>query len=386
MLQHNQQIIDHSKIKDAFFANMNHEIRTPMNGVIGMIDLLQKTSPSAETQKKYLNILKQSSNDMMTIINDILDFSKLEAGKLTIEYSTETLFNVLNQEIELFRAYALDKQNTIELEIDDNIPLHLELSVIRIKQVIGNLLSNAIKYTDKGKIIIRASLLESVDSSFKIKVEVIDNGIGIKEEDQRVLFNIFQQLDQESAKQAKGTGLGLSISRNLLNLMGGEIGVTSKLGEGSCFWFTFSAKETGVAKVLNLSNSDKEKRHKPENKILLVDDMEVNIFVAETMLVELGYTVDTANGGKEALQKFKKNDYQLILMDIQMPEMDGIETTKRIRSINRTIPPILALSANAMEGDREKYIASGFDDYLAKPIELDTLDQTLDSWLNPVHY
>lgn len=380
LLFHNQEIIRISKVREEFFANISHEIRTPMNGVIGIVDVLKRTTDLNKTQKNYLNVISKSSNDMMSIINDILNFSKLEAGELTIEYTTNTIYNVIQQEINLFIELAQEKQNTIELVIDNKIPKYLYLGEIRVGQIIRNLLSNAIKFTENGNIIIKATLSEIVDSSYCIKIEVIDDGVGIKIEDQKRLFNIFQQLDQSSTKKSKGTGLGLSIAKKLAKLMHGEIGVQSEINKGSNFWFTFIAEESKATNLNPVQESISNNSFQ-NNKILLVDDMEINILVAEKMLLKLGFNVDTARNGLDAISKFECNDYHLILMDIQMPGMNGIEAAKRIRLIDKHTPPIIALSANAMQGDKENYISQGLDDYITKPVVLQTLQNILKKWV-----
>jgi signal transduction histidine kinase/CheY-like chemotaxis protein len=383
VLNKNIEITRISKEKEEFFANISHEIRTPMNGVIGIIDVLKRTTNLNEIQKKYLTVISKSSFDMMAIINDILDLSKLEAGELTVKYSTNSIKNVLQQEINLFTELADERQNTIELIVDNNIPEYLKLGEIRIKQIVRNLLSNAIKFTKNGKIKIRATLVESYsnNSSNKIKIEIIDNGVGIGLNNQKLLFNVFQQLDQSSTKKAKGTGLGLSIAKKLAVLMHGEIGIESEINKGSNFWFTFLAENSEAPTFKNKNKYPNNHLFK-NKKILVVDDMEINILVATTMLEKLGFKVDVSKNGFNAIEKYKKKDYCLILMDIQMPKMDGIETTHHIRSIVKPTPPIIAFTANAMDGDKEKYIAQGLDDHISKPIVIDKLNSILEKWLS----
>ena len=384
LLKKNLELVKTTKIKEEFFANMSHEIRTPMNGVIGVLDLLVKTTKPTKIQSKYLDVISKSSDDMMTIINDILNISKLEANQMTVEYSTANLKEVLEQEINLFGELAAQNNITLDLEVDTNIPLQLELSEVRIRQIVGNLLSNAIKFSEKGSVLIRASFIKSEYSTFTLKIEVIDNGVGISITDQNLLFNAFQQLDQSSTKKVKGTGLGLSIAKRITELMGGSIGVCSEPGKGSNFWFTLKAYQAATLKK-NEKLSVQEGDCLKNKHILLVDDMELNIVVGQAMLIQFGCIVDIARNGLEAVQKFKQNRYDLILMDIQMPKMDGLQATREIKSIKSFTPPIIALTANAMDGDSEKYIQSGLDDYLSKPIIIGTLKTVLTKWLNKGH-
>tara|TARA_B100000809_G_scaffold246669_1_gene274875 strand:+ start:4119 stop:5507 length:1389 start_codon:yes stop_codon:yes gene_type:complete len=380
LLKKNLEIVNVLRVKEEFFANMSHEIRTPMNGVIGVIDLLQKTTKLDQHQSKYLSIVAKSSDHMMAIIDDILTISKLEANKIEVKYSTSQLNKILEQERDLFKELAEQNQIHIDLDFDDGIPDFLEMGEIRVRQIVGNLLSNAIKFSYDGRVLIRSSLVAVLEKSFTVKIEVIDSGQGILEADQKLLFNVFQQLDQSSTKRIKGTGLGLSIAKRMAELMGGEIGVVSEIGKGSNFWFTFVAR--AAASIDGASTPKHEISSCLNNKhILIVDDMALNVLVAEAMLMQLGCTCDTAENGVQAVNKFKENSYDLILMDIQMPEMDGVEATKQIRLINKLTPPIVALSANAMDGHKELYIKSGLDDYLSKPIVIDSLRGVLEKWL-----
>ena len=381
LVRTNIQLVKNSKIKEEFFANMSHEIRTPMNGVIGVVDLLIKTTDLTKIQTKYLDIISKSSDDMMTIINDILNISQLEANKVVIDYKTVSLRETLEHEVNLFRELALQKGIDIELDMDDDIPTYLKLGEIRLRQIVSNLLSNAIKFSEKGPIVIRARLINSEEASVVLKINVIDNGQGILASDIKLLFNVFQQLDQSSTKRVKGTGLGLSISKRLAELMGGEMGVVSERGKGSDFWFTLKAFKTINPKGKQVFDKQGMGSFK-KKRILLVDDMELNIIVGEAILLQFGCTVDIARNGLEAVEKFKIQKYDLILMDIQMPKMDGLEATKEIRLLNVLTPPIIALSANAMEGDNEYYIKSGLDDYLSKPIVIETLKSLLNKWLD----
>lgn len=359
------------QVKQSFLANMSHEIRTPMNGVIGMIDLLLNTRLS-KTQKDYMNTIKKSSETLMSILNDILDLSKIEAGKMELSLRPINLSQTIDKVYALFLQQAAAKKNVLTVELDEHLPEFILADETRLLQVISNLTSNAIKFTEKGKIMIQVSLTKTNDC---IQVAIQDTGIGIDKEGQKQLFHSFNQLDNSASKSYAGTGLGLSISKELTKLMGGEIGVESTLGKGSKFWFTFPIQETDFIER-ELTQTDFQIENglfDLQPHVLVVDDNSVNRKVASAILENSGCKVDLAESGKKAIQKVKKTKYDLILMDIQMPDMDGIEATQILKREISNLSPVVAMTAYSMQEDRERFLEQGLDDYVAKPINAQQL-------------
>ena len=366
-----------SKVKSEFVANMSHEIRTPLNSMFGFIKILQEKDLDEES-KKYLNIIEKSGENLLIIINDILDFSKIEAGKMGVE---EIEFNP-KEEIEvihnLFASSASEKD--ILLELKNNLKWCITSDPTRIKQVISNLLSNAIKFTPKHKkIILNAQYDENKE---ELLIEVIDGGIGIPKEKLEHIFESFSQVDNSITRKYGGTGLGLTISHKLIELLGGELKVESEVDKGSKFYFTIPAKKTKLCpknEKIETKNILDEKFNK---HILIVEDNPANQMFMKVILNKMGLTFDIANDGFEAIEKFKNNTYDLILMDENMPNMNGIEATKKIREIekqnNLTHTIIVALTANALEGDKERFILAGMDDYLSKPLDVEKLKTILE--------
>ena len=376
-LQKEKDVAENSaRVKSEFLANMSHEIRTPMNGFIGMIDLLEHNTHPTPLQMEYLETIKSSSKSLLTIINDILDLSKLEAGKSTLLLAPLNTQSTIHQIKELFKAKALEKKLNIQSECGEGLPDFILSDATRLTQVLSNFVSNAIKFTEKGSVTIKTEVIATYKSKIKIKFSVIDTGIGMKENELQSLFQAFNQLDSSSLKKYEGTGLGLAISKQIVELFNGEVGVESEFGKGSTFWFTIETESTENP-LNNNNNNNNAALQKMHLKVLLVDDKSVNIIVARTMLMSLGCNVKTAKNGFEAVEAFAKEAFDVVLMDIQMPIMDGVQATKEIKSKYPSMTPIIALTANAMEGDREKYLSLGLDDYLSKPLELDTLREKL---------
>lgn len=375
--------IEDSKIKSNFLANMSHEIRTPLNGIVGMIDLMSKSHDFEKVQKDQIEIIKKSSLVLLDILNDILDLSKLEAGQFQIHKRPAQINSIINQVENLFSAQVKNQNIEWESSLDNELEDYLLIDDSKITQVISNLVGNAVKFTKEGSIAIHSSLIAKTKEDIEFKVEIKDTGAGISDHDQQEIFKEFKQAEGDPVSNQKGTGLGLTICKNLIELMGGEIGVYSELGQGSTFWFSLKAKivEKEHSPQAKPSNKDPENQKTEYNlKVLLADDNEVNIKVAEFMLSQMKCEIIAAYNGQEAIDLVADHDFDLILMDIQMPIMDGVEATQKLREKYSKLPPIFGLSANAMEGDAERFINLGLDDYLSKPITINTLREKLKQW------
>lgn len=372
------------KIKERFLANMSHEIRTPMNGIIGMIDLMGSTPLDTE-QSEYVKTINKSSQTLLNILNDILDLSKIEAGKMELRQEPLKLVKTIEKVYDLFSQQATLSDNILYYHIDEKIPEWIVADETRLIQVLSNLTTNAIKFSEeKGNINISVRLLETKKGTHTFKVSIKDSGIGISEEDQKTLFQNFHQLDNSTTKNFGGTGLGLAISKELAKSMEGDIGVVSTPGLGSTFWFTFKASQIASDQVnmISIEQSLTKQFEGKAPKILLVDDNEINRKVATGILVKSGCELDEAKDGFEAIDLAKTGDYDLVFMDIQMPVMNGVKATQKIKALKQeNTPPIIAMTAYSMEEDRQKFLDSGLDDYLAKPIKADTLIHKVKSWL-----
>nr|WKN36769.1 PAS domain S-box protein [Tunicatimonas sp. TK19036] len=370
------------RAKEAFLANMSHEIRTPMNGVISMIDLLADTSLNGE-QADYVQTIKHSSETLLTILNDILDLSKIEAGKMQLHKTALPIRQVLEKLYSLFTQQASFKNILFRYQISEEVPEYLWIDETRLLQIMSNLTANAIKFTEEGEIVIQIEKVKRdapkpVERELTIRVAVHDSGIGISKKDQKALFKNFNQVDPSTSKKYKGTGLGLSIARQLTRLMQGDIGVDSVPGKGSTFWFTFLTEEAKREAVVETPREEAITVFSEITpKILVVDDNSINRKVVSELLRKSGCEVVLASSGEEAIRTVQKRSFDVIYMDIQMPKMDGIEATRRIRALDLAeTPPIVALTAYSLPGDKEKFMAAGMDDYLSKPIRKNIITKT----------
>ena len=373
-----------SRTKDEFLANMSHEIRTPMNGVIGTLQLLEDTSLT-ESQREYVNVAYKSADALLSILNDILDLSKIEAGKLEFEAIPFDLRGIVNDVVMLHALKA--EQNGIYLnsEIDESLPERVVGDPTRIRQVLVNLISNAIKFTSEGGVTVRLKLKLKDEKDVLIRVEVEDTGVGIPTNKHQKLFMAFEQADGSTTRKHGGSGLGLAIVRQLVEMMHGNLGIDSEVGVGSKFWFVIPlgiARDDELAVPLVV---DEDNPIMLEGRVLLVEDNPINQMVAKKMLEKIGLQSALAENGKEALEILKQESFDVVLMDCQMPEMDGFEATRLWREqemlSHSGYLPIVAMTANVMEGDRERCLASGMDDYLGKPVRKAELGAVLRRWI-----
>jgi len=379
-----------TKAKSQFLANMSHEIRTPMNAILGIAHLMQRDVVTPK-QAEQLDKIDTAAQHLLAIINDILDLSKIEAGKFTLEETDIVISDLMNRIVSILTPQINAKG--LRLIIDaEHMPKHLLGDPMRISQALLNFANNAIKFTEKGSITIRARVLNETDDVKSIRFEVTDTGVGIKPDQLDRLFTAFEQGDNSTTRQYGGSGLGLAITKYLAGVMGGEVGVSSTLGVGSSFWFTVKLKKNvNQSSVIRKQLAYEEAetiilRDYHGRRVLLAEDDPINQEIALEQLRLVGLTVDVADDGKQAVNKAQLNEYDLILMDMQMPEMDGPEATSHIRTIpGRKTVPIIAMTANAFNEDRERCLQSGMNDFLPKPVELNVLYATLLQWLKTTY-
>lgn len=369
-----------TQLKSEFLANMSHEIRTPLNGILGMSQVLA-SSGLDDTRADQVNVILESGNALLSILNDILDLSKIEAGRMEVTVIEADLRHKLDRICKLYEPTAEDKGLKLKLFVDPSVPAALTIDPVRLRQCVGNLISNAIKFTDSGDVLVVVTGQPLADRKVKITIHISDTGCGIPASKIDQIFESFAQADGTTTRKYGGTGLGLPITRQLAHLMGGDVSVVSEPGKGSIFTFTFESeiadsvsRDALLRKLEPCASGPKAATGEATSnttRILVVDDNAINRRVARTFLEQNSYRIDEAHDGNHALEKLAVSKFDLVLMDIHMPELDGQRVLDKLRSgtsSNKDIP-VIALTADSMRGDREKYIARGFSGYVSKPVD-----------------
>jgi len=373
--------------KDQFLANMSHEIRTPLNGIVGFLNILNETDLTEE-QKNYLKTIISSSESLLSIINDILDISKIQSGKLEIENISCNLIDEIKSVVELFVAKADENHNKLNFQIESGIPSTLVCDPLRIKQIISNVIGNAIKFTENGRIDVNIQKESAHNNEVELRFSIKDNGVGIEENKLAHIFDPFSQSDASITRKFGGTGLGLSISNDLLKLMDSKLQVISKVGQGCEFYFYLTLAKHIKAAAEDIDQSTVSVMKNASNyNILIAEDNKTNQLLIKTIFFKkFNNKVDIANDGIEAVALYEANNYDIIFMDIQMPNMDGVEACQKIKQYeqnnNLATIPIIALTANNLKGDREKFLQLGMSDFIAKPFTVDEINQVLNTYLS----
>ena len=357
---------DAMKAKQQFLSNMSHEIRTPMNAIVGFTNVVLKTELN-EKQKEYIDAIRVSGDALIELINDILDLAKVDSGKMVFKQAPFNLSDSIANMLQLFEIKTKEKNLALIREYDDNIPQIIEGDSIRLRQIILNLLSNAVKFTEKGKITLQILMVNEDKNSVNIEFNLTDTGIGIQADKLNDIFNNFEQAHLNAKSFYGGTGLGLAIVKQLVEAQGGTITVKSKLNKGTKFSFTLNFKKTTIKVEQDIVIEDETKTG--DVKVLVVEDVALNQLLIKIILMDFGFELDMVDNGKLAIEKLKDNHYDIILMDLQMPEMNGFEATTYIRKKMKSQIPIIALTADVTTADYEKCIAIGMNDYISKPID-----------------
>ncbi len=382
-----KQAADHAKkARGDFLANMSHELRTPMNGIIGLSDILVDAGLK-DDEHELIVAVNSSARNLLTLLNDILDFSKIEAGELTMESIPFALADVTRQVEVLQSQTAVRKNVALETIIESHVPPYVIGDPSRLQQVLNNLVGNALKFTDEGSVTVSIGGEQSGEGRFLLRIDVADTGIGIPADKQEAVFAKFQQADSSTSRKYGGTGLGLAITKDIITLMGGTVSLRSEEGKGSVFTVNLPAKISDAASVEREGKSGQAQGGLSVNKaakIMVVDDHPVNLLYMRRILGKIGFeNLDEASSGAQALTLFEANDYDLIFMDCQMPDMDGFETARQIRVLEsaETEPAIIAVTADAMKGAEQKCLEAGMDDYISKPVNKRKLLSVLQQWV-----
>lgn len=365
--------------KNEFIASISHEFRTPMNGILGLAEILKNTRLD-EAQEEHLKGIVSSAENLLVLVNDLLDFSAIEAGKMELDFHPFMLSRLLDEVFIMLNIKAREKSLDFSIIINEDVPNHIVGDSQRLRQILLNLATNAIKFTEKGKVVIHVHIQSQSAEHVLIRFQVTDTGIGIPPEALNSLFKVFSRIRQKQHKLISGTGLGLSICKKLTDLLGGQIGVESVPGKGTDFWFTLPF-DLSAPKIQNpYKTVDTGELIQSGKKVLVAEDNKINQKIVSFQLRRLGFEVELADDGQVALDKFVKSDFDLVILDIQMPELDGYQVAKAIRFREKKTSkhvPIIALTANAMKGDRELYLEAGMDGYVSKPFTPEALKDAI---------